>query len=191
MQIQSSLQTKVIDGYGLALDAAIKTADQYIKDQKAPLNSKLYLYRDLLNLIDGLDTNAAELTYLKYSKTDLQTLRKMFTDLINSPKLPTLLQSSVNIYLPSNIETSYIYYPAINPIGDQSGQAHFKDAVEANRKLCQDIANLINLLAYVAENQVMPDTLPTYNQFDNDLMKLVLAMVTKNANSIADLDLAY
>lgn len=191
MQIQSSLQTKVIDGYGLALDAAIKTADQYIKDQKAPLNSKLYLYRDLLNLIDGLDTNAAELTYLKYSKTDLQTLRKMFTDLINSPKLPTLLQSPVNIYLPSNIETSYIYYPAINPIGDQSGQAHFKDTVEANRKLCQDIANLINLLAYVAENQVMPDTLPTYNQFDNDLMKLVLAMVTKNANSIADLDLAY
>lgn len=191
MNIQTSLQTKVIDGYGLALDAAIKTADQYIKDQKASLTSKLYLYRDLLNLIDGLDTKAAELTYLKYSKTDLQNLRKLFTDLINSPKLATLLQSPVNVYLPSNIETSYIYYPAVSPIGDQSGQAHFKDETEANQKLCQDIANLINLLAYIAENQVIPDTLSTYNQFDNDLMKLVLAIVTKNANSIADLDLAY
>lgn len=191
MQIQTSLQTKVIDGYGLALDAAIKTADQYINEQQVPPTAKLHLYRDLLNLIDGLDTKAAELTYLKDSKTDIQNLRKMFTDLINSPNITTLLQSPVNIYLPSNIETSYIYYPAINPIGDQSDQAHFKDAAEANQKLCQDIANLINLLAYVAENHVVPDTLPTYNQFDNDLMKLVLAMVTKNANSVADLDLAY
>lgn len=191
MQIQTSLQTKVIDGYGLALDATIKTADQYIKEQKAPLTSKLYLYRDLLKLIDGLDTNAAELTYLKYSKTDIQNLRKMFADLINSPKITTLLQSPVNIYLPANIETSYIYYPAVSPIGDQSTQAHFNDETEANRKLCQDIANLINLLEYVAENHVVPDTLSTYNQFDNDLMNLVLAIVTKNANSIADLDLAY
>ena len=191
MQIQTSLQTKVIDGYGSALDAAIKTADQYIKDQKVPLTSKLYLYRDLLKLIDGLDTKAAELTYLKYSKTDIQNLRKMFTDLINSPKITTLLQSPVNIYLPANIETSYIYYPAVSPIGDQSAQAHFNNEAEANRKLCQDIANLINLLEHVAENHVIPDTLPTYNQFDNDLMNLVLAIVTKNANSIADLDLAY
>lgn len=191
MQIQTSLQTKVIDGYGLALDAAIKTADQYIKEQKAPLTSKLYLYRDLLKLIDGLDIKVAELTYLKYSQTDIQNLRKMFTDLINSPKITTLLQSPINIYLPANIETGYIYYPAINPIGDQSTQAHFNDEVEADRKLCQDIANLINLLGYVAENHVIPDTLPTYNQFDNDLMNLVLTIVKKNANSIADLDLAY
>ena len=191
MQIQTSLQTKVIDGYGLALDAAIKTADQYIKDQKAPLTSKLYLYRDLLKLIDGLDTKAAELTYFKYSKTDIQNLRKMFADLINSPKITTLLQSPVNIYLPANIETGYIYYPAVSPIGDQRTQIHFNDETEANRKLCQDIANSINLLEYVAENHVVPDTLPTYNQFDNDLMNLILAIVTKNATSIADLDLAY